>query len=237
MLGLISLPRSAHAGPGAGVGRTIRVELDHHLVGRDVVAGDRARALRGLDRLADAGRVLTEFLVQRVLVLQAAHQAAAGPGDAHRVDRQVLFLGHADRDGFEVLEERGAAQIAAARADAALQPGLVPGADLPQLDPGPELTGQVPDQGPEVDPVGGAEVDGEGAAGGQVVDRGDLHGQLVGADEPPGRDPALGPAAAAGLVALPGRPRRPARAPRQPADVLLDPLRSPDALGHFRAGL
>jgi hypothetical protein len=118
--GLVGLARPAHAGPRARVRGAVGVQLDHDLVARDVVAGDRAGALRGFDGLADAGRVLTEVLVQGMLVLQAAHQPAAGAGDAHGVDRQVLLLGHPHRDRLEVLEERGAAQVAAARADAAL---------------------------------------------------------------------------------------------------------------------
>ena len=108
--------------------------------------------------LADRRGVLAEILVERVLVLQAAHQPPARPRDPHRVDRQVLVLGHPDRHRLEVLEEGGAAQVAAARADPALQPRLVPRADLPQLDPGLEPAAQVADQRAEVDPVRGAEV-------------------------------------------------------------------------------
>ena len=235
--GLVGLARPAHAGPRARVRGAVGVQLDHDLVARDVVAGDGAGALRGVDGLADAGRVLTEVLVQGMLVLQAAHQPAAGAGDAHGVDRQVLLLGHPHRDRLEVLEECGAAQVAATRADAALEPGLIAGADLPQLDPGPELAGQVADQSPEVDPARGAEVHGEGVAAGHVVHRRDLHGQLVGADEPLGRDPALGPAAAAGLVPLQVFLGGQARAHRQAADVVRDPLRGPHAFGHFRPGV
>src|ERR1700759_1286926 len=148
------------------MGGPVRVQLDHDLVGRDVVTGDRAGALWSLNRSADARRVFTEVLIQGMLVLQAAHQTAAGPGDAPRVDRQVLLFGHPDRDRLEVFEEGGAAQVAAARADATLQPGFVTGADLPELHPAPELTGQVADQGPEVNQECGEEGARAGIAGG-----------------------------------------------------------------------
>jgi len=72
------------------------------------------------------GGILAEVLVERVLVLQAAHQPAARAGDPQRVHRQLLVLGHPDRHRLEVLQERGAAQVTAARADPALQPRLVP---------------------------------------------------------------------------------------------------------------
>ena len=108
---------------------------DDDVAGRDVVADQPALALVGLDGRAERRQVGLELLVERVLVLQAAHQPAAGAGDLERVERQVLVLGHPDRDRLEVLEERGAAQVAAARPDAALDAGLVARADLAQLDP------------------------------------------------------------------------------------------------------
>ena len=100
-----------------------------------------------------------ELLVQRVLVLEAAHQPAARAGDAHRVERQVLVLGHPDGDRLEVGQERGAAQVPPAGADAALHPGRVAGGELAQLDPAVQGRAQVADQGPEVDPVRRGEVD------------------------------------------------------------------------------
>ena len=146
-------PASMRCAAVAGPVRTTTESAGH------AVADHLAGAVRRVDAGADLGCVLTEVLVERVLVLQAAHQAAARPGDAQRVDRQLLVLGHPHRDRLEVLQERGAAGVPAARADAALQPGLVARADLPQLDPAAQPGGQVADQGPEVDPVRRAEVD------------------------------------------------------------------------------
>ncbi len=232
---LVGLAGAAHAGPRARTGGTVRGQLDHHVVGGDVVPDDRAGTRRGFDGLADTGGVLAEVLIQRMLVLQAAHQPAAGAGDPHRVDRQVLFLGHPDGHRLEVLQERRAAQVPSAGADAALQPGLIARADLAQLDPGPQLAGQVTDEGAEVNPAGSAEVDGESVRGRHVVHRGDLHGQGVGANEALGRDPALGPAATAGLVPLQVVIGREPGTFGQPAHIVRYPLRRPDALGDLRA--
>jgi len=69
-----------------------------------------------------------------MFVFEAAHQPAARAGDAQRVERQVLILGHPDGDRLEVVEEGGAAQVAAAGADAALDAGRVARGQLPQLD-------------------------------------------------------------------------------------------------------
>src|SRR6202034_4036255 len=155
--GLVGLAGAAHAGDRAGAAAAVGRQPHDHAVGRHVVPDDGARALGRLDLGPGARRVLLELLVERVLVLQAAHQPPARPGDAHRVHRQVLVLGHPDRDRLEVLEERRAAQVPPARADAALQPGLVARADLLQLDPGAHPRGQVADERAEVDPVRGAE--------------------------------------------------------------------------------
>ena len=112
-----------------------------------VVAHHGAGAVRPVDRGAEGRRLLVELLVQRVLVLQAAQQPPAGAGDLQRVDRQVLVLGHAHADRLEVLEERGAAQVAPARPDAALDAGLVARAELAELDAGAERRGRGPARG------------------------------------------------------------------------------------------
>ena len=234
---LIGLPGAADAGPRACARRAVGGQLDHHLVPGHVVADDRTGSLRGLHGLAEPGCILAEVLVERVLVLQAAHQPAARPGDPHRVDGQVLFLGHPDGYRLEVFQEGGAAQVAPAGPDAALQAGLVARAHLAQLHPGAHLAGEVADQGTEVDPVGGAEIDGEGVRGVHVVDRGHLHRQPVGPDEALGGDPALGPPAAAGLVAREVVLGRDARALGQAAHVVGYPLRRPDTLGDLGTGV
>ena len=165
------------------------LQLDHHLVRGNVVPDHRAGPFRSVERLADPGRVLAEVLVERVLVLQAAHQPTARARDPHRVDRKVLLLGHPNGHRLEVLQERGAAQIAAAGPDAALQPGLIPRADLAELT-ARAMAREVADEGTEVDPVRCAEVDGEGVGDGYVIDRRHLHGQRMGPDEALGGDPA-----------------------------------------------
>src|SRR3984885_6233843 len=153
MGGLIGLAGAAHAGDRAGAAAAVGRQPHDHALGRHVVPDDGARALGRLDLGPGARGVLLELLVERVLVLQAAHQPPARPGDAHRVHRQVLVLGHPERDRLAGPEEGREAQVPAARADAALQPGLVPRADLLELDPGPHPGRQVADQRPEVDPV------------------------------------------------------------------------------------
>ena len=175
-------------------------------------------------RLPTAGARRLELLVQRVLVLEAAHQPAAGPGDAQRVERQILVLGHPDGHRLEVGEEGGAAQVAPARADPALDPGRVAGGQLAQLDPAVQGGAEVADQRPEVDPVRRGEVD-RGAAAGtgvrlaeHVVDGDHLHRQLVLADQPLGGDLRLRLAPAEQLVpaqVLVGRPGRPAGGSRR----------------------
>ena len=201
------------------------------------MADDRARPGGRGDRGADRRGVLAEVLVQRVLVLQAAHQPPARPRDPQRVHRQVLVLGHPDRHRLEVLQEGGAAQVAPARPDPALQPRLVPRADLPQLHPGLQPPAQVADQRAEVNPVRRAEVDDEHVLESEVVHRGDLHRQLVLPDQPARGQPPLGPPRAVllvpGQVVLAGQ----ARAHRQPADLIGHPLRRPHALGHLGPGV
>ena len=231
---LVCLPGPAYARPGAGAFAPVCRQLHHDLVSRHVVPGDDPRPFRGLHCLAKLRRLLLELLVQRVLVLQAAHQPPARPGDPQRVDGQVLVLGHPDRHRLEVLEEGGAAQVTAARPDPALQPGLVPRADLPQLDPPAEAAGQVADEGAEVDPARRAEVHGENRRLVDVVHADHLHRQPVVADQPPGGDPRLGAFRAVVLVPAQVLVGGEARADRQPAHVLVDPLRRPHAYGHFR---
>ena len=168
-----------------------------------------------------------------MLILQAAHQPSAGTRDPQRVDRQVLVLGHPHGDRLEVLEECGAAQVTPARPDPALQPGLIPGADLPQLDPAPQPGRQIADERAEVDPSRRTEVHREDVRRIQVVHADDLHRQAVLADQPPGRRLGLGPPGLVGpipcQVLIVGQPG----ADRHARYVLVHPLRCPHALGHF----
>src|SRR4051812_19140342 len=119
-----------------------------------------------------------------MFVFEAAHQAAARTRDAERVEGQVLVLGHADGDRLEVGEERGAAQVAAARADAALHTGRVAGGELAQFDAAVQGGAEIAYEGAEVDPVRRGEVDRRARAAGaglvqHVIDGDDLHRQVV----------------------------------------------------------
>src|SRR6516165_10138384 len=74
---LIGLPRSADAGPRACALAAVRGQLDDDLVPGDIVPGDHARALRCVDLLAKFRGLRVKVLVERVLVLEAAHEPAA----------------------------------------------------------------------------------------------------------------------------------------------------------------
>jgi hypothetical protein len=75
--------------------------------------------------LAHGRRGTRELGVQRMLVLQATHQPTAGTRDLQRVRREILAFGHPQTDGLEVLQERGATQVAPTVAEAPNQPGGV----------------------------------------------------------------------------------------------------------------
>jgi len=141
-------------------------------------------------------------LVQRVLVLQAAHQPATRARDSQRVQRQVLVLGHPHRHRFEVDQERRAAELTAARADPTDDAGLVPGRQLAQLYPALQGGTEVADQGPEVHPVRRGEIDDRPVVRKHVVDTGHLHEQAVLPDQALGRDPGRRAAVMASMAIL-----------------------------------
>ena len=99
------------------------------------MADDHAVAVLQRHLLTDSRCRTRKLGIQRVLVLQATHQSAAGARDLEWIRRQILHLGHPQADRLEVLQERGAAQVAAAVAQPADQPRGVSRADLPQVDP------------------------------------------------------------------------------------------------------
>src|ERR1700676_4688120 len=78
---LIRLAGTADAGHRAGAGASVGGQLHDDAVGGHVVPDDRPGPVRGLDLRPRFRRLLLEVLVERVLVLQAAHQPAACPGD------------------------------------------------------------------------------------------------------------------------------------------------------------
>src|SRR5688572_22214074 len=74
--------------------RAVGVQAYHDGVAGYVVRHDSAIALVGIDSGPHRWRRRLELLVQRMFVLQAAHQSPTRPGDAHRVERQILVFGH-----------------------------------------------------------------------------------------------------------------------------------------------
>ena len=138
----------------------LRRAVQGHLHGlpQQVHALDVAGAVGGLDEGLHLGHPLGGVLIGVLLVLQAAHQTAASAGNLGGIQAQVLGLGHLDGDGHEPIQKLGAAEGPAADAQAADHLSLVPDADLPQFDPGPEHRCQVPYQLPEVHTTVGGEV-------------------------------------------------------------------------------
>ena len=117
-----------------------------------------AGAVGGLNEGFLLGHPLLSILIGVLLIFQAAHQPSAGAGDLGGIQAEILGLGHLDGDGQEPVQKLGAAEGPPADAETAHHFGLVPDADLTQLDPGPEHAGQIPHQLPEVHPtIGGKE--------------------------------------------------------------------------------
>src|SRR3972149_6649058 len=85
--------------------------------------------------VAQPGNIFFDIVIECVFVRQAAEQSSEYAGDLCGVEHHLLLLGHADRDRFEVFQERGTAQIAAARPVSSDKPGHVPDAYLAHLDP------------------------------------------------------------------------------------------------------
>ena len=90
-----------------------------------------------------------------------------------------MGLGHFDGHGLELVEKLSAAEGLAADTKAAQHPGLVPHADLPQLNAGAENARQILHQGAEVHPaVGGKEKENFGSVE-AVLHLDQLHVQAV----------------------------------------------------------
>ena len=158
------------------------VQADLHRLPQQIHALHVAGAVRRLDEGLHLGHPLGGVLIDILLIFQAAHQPPAGAGDLGGVQAEVLGLGHFDGHRQEAVQELGAAEGPAADAQAADHLGLVPHADLPQLDPGPEHAGQVPHQLPEIHPAVGGEVKDDLAAVKAGGDVHQLHLQAVGGD-------------------------------------------------------
>ena len=128
-----------------------------HLLPEQVDGGHGAHPVGALHKGLLPGAALHRVLIGPLLVLQAAHQPPAGARDLGGVEGQVLGLGHFDGHRLELVQKLGAAEGLAADAEPPQHPGLVPHADLPQLDAGPEHPRQVLHQRPEIHPAVGGE--------------------------------------------------------------------------------
>ena len=117
-----------------------------------------------------------------LLVFKTAHEASAGAGDLGGVQAQILGLRHFNGYGLEILQKFPAAEGTSADAQTPDQLGLVPHADLPQLDAGVESPGQILDQLPEIHPLVGGEVKQDLAAVKGALRPDKLHVETMGGD-------------------------------------------------------
>src|SRR5437867_5240809 len=156
---------------------------DDHGLPEDVLPNDRPVALDRLDRRPDRGQTLLELDVGLVLVAQAALEPPAHAGELRGVQRQALLLRHLDRHGLELLQPRGAAQLAPAGADAAGHLGLVARADLLHLDARAQELGELPSEVAEVDALRTREEEGHLARVEGRLGLDQLHGEVPAAHQ------------------------------------------------------
>src|SRR3954471_14644349 len=126
-----------------------------------------------------AATAMHDPLGVRQLVAEAAFQPSAQPRQLRRIQAQVLLLGHLDRDWLEGLQERRAAQRAAAGPVAAVHLRFVAHADLPHLDPRAEFGRQLADQFAEIDAAVGGEVENQLRAIERLFDARELHAEAA----------------------------------------------------------
>ena len=150
-----------------------------HLFPDDVDVGNVAGAVGGDALLAHLGQLFQGGLIIVLLVLEAAHQPAALARYLGRVEGEVLLLGHLDGHGLEIPQEGVAAQLPAAGAQAAQHLGLVPHADLAQLNAHFEYGSQVLHQFPEIDAAVGGEIEDDLGPVEGILRVHQLHLQLV----------------------------------------------------------
>jgi len=124
--------------------------LQLRLVGHDVHRGDAVDLAFVFHAGAHLRQPLGQFLVIRILILQAAHQLAALAGQLVDVQSQQLVLRHVDGDDVKVGLEAAAAAFHAAHADAADHLGLVAFADLAQFNAAVQLAAQALQQLAEI---------------------------------------------------------------------------------------
>ena len=190
----------AHLGRGEDAGRLV-LEVDAHALAQDVDVADAAHALGRRDALAGARQHLGGLDVVGVLVDEAALEAAALARDLRRVEREVLILRHLDRDGRELRQERRAAELAPARADAAHHLGLVAHAHLAHLDARVNAAREVAHEVAEIDALLGREVERRAVAATVQLDAEHLDGQVSGLGALAREGERVGGAPALGLEA------------------------------------
>src|SRR5262249_26830653 len=106
---------------------------------------------------SDRRQAAAELDVRLVLVAHAALEPAALARELGRVERQALRLHHLHRDGLELPQPRGAAELAAAHAEPARHLRLVASADLLHLYPGVQAVGDPAGDVPQVQPILGGD--------------------------------------------------------------------------------
>lgn len=84
--------------------RVLRTVVQLHLAGaaQHLRGNDLSSPLRRIHHAALLGRDLLQLGIGFVLIFETAHQPPAGAGYFGRVKRQVLILGHIDRNRMEV---------------------------------------------------------------------------------------------------------------------------------------
>ena len=117
---LVHLDDLLHAveGDGEEVVGVVLVGVPHEFL-EDVDLVVYALALLGLEHGAGGGELLEFALVGLLLEVEAALEFAAHAGELLRVEGELLGAGSAGGDGLEVGEPLRAAELTAARADAA----------------------------------------------------------------------------------------------------------------------
>ena len=149
------------------------------LAGQQVHLSYLAPALAGLHYRPYLRGDPQQILIGVLLVLQAAHQPAAGPAYLGGIERKPLLLRHLDGNRLKLPQEAGAAERSPADAQTAQHFRLVPYADLAQLDAGTEHPGQFLYQLAEIYPPIGGKVEEDLAAVKGVFHLHQLHFQLA----------------------------------------------------------
>ena len=153
------------------------LQTDLHTLTQQIHVRDGAAAVGRIHKGLRLGRGLEQILIGCLLIVQAAHQAAAGAGNFGRIQTEILRFCHLDGHRLEIVEKFAAAEGTAANAQTADQLCLVAHADLTQLNARAQDGGQLLDQLAEVHaPVGGEKEENLAAVKG-ILRRDELHFQ------------------------------------------------------------